>query len=117
MSRRPWKRRPSDTRPKATIQVDVAERSDEFVVTADLPGVRKQDVDLRVRNDRIQIVVDPRGEREGAFATAARERGPLSRTIRLPETVDERRTDADLRHGRLRVTLPKRKRGKSIDVE
>lgn len=113
------KRRPSDTRLTPEIPVDVADRGDEFVVTADLPGIRKQDVDVRVKNDRVQIVVDPDGEagEEGTFAQTARERGPLSRTIRLPEKVNERRTNAEYLNGRLRITLQKREGRRSIEIE
>lgn len=101
------------------ISVDVAERGDEFVVTADLPGIRKQDVDVGVKNDRVQIIVDPDGVdgEEGSFARRARERGPLTRTIRLPERVNAKQTDADLSNGRLRITLPKRKRRRSVEIE
>ncbi|WP_435177764.1 Hsp20/alpha crystallin family protein [Halorussus sp. AFM4] len=119
MSRRNRKRRPSDTRPEPEIDVDVADRGDEYVLTADLPGIRKQDIDLWVRKNRVQIVVDPDSDpdAEGAFARRARERGPVSRTLRLPERVDERRTDAEYLDGRLRVTLPKRERRRRIQVE
>lgn len=119
MARRNRKRRPSDTRPTPQIPVDVAERHDEFVVNADLPGIRKQDIDVGVKNDRVQIRVDPDGYEgeEGSFARQARERGPLSRTIRLPERVDERHTDADYLNGRLRITLPKREQKRTIDIE
>jgi HSP20 family protein len=113
------KRRPSDTRPKPTIPVDVADRHGEYVVTADLPGVRKQDIDLRARKNRVQIVVDPDGvEGEpGSFLRRAREHGPISRTIRLPERVNEKRIDAEYLNGQLRVTLPKYERHRSVEVE
>ena len=119
MSRRNRKRRPSDTRPEPGIDVDVADRGDEYVLTADLPGIRKQDLDLRVRKNRVQIVVDPGGDPDsgGVFARRARERGPISRVIGLPERVDERRTDAEYLDGQLRITLQKRRRRRSIEVE
>ncbi|UPV74226.1 Hsp20/alpha crystallin family protein [Halorussus limi] len=110
-------RRQSGTNPE--IAVDVAERDDEFVVTADLPGIRKQNIDVRVRKDRVQIFADPEADDEGggAFADRARERGTVSRTIRLPERVNEKRTNAEYLNGRLRITLPKRERRRSVDVK
>ncbi|MFC7080206.1 Hsp20/alpha crystallin family protein [Halorussus caseinilyticus] len=113
------KRRPSDTRPRPTIDVDVADRGDDYVVTADLPGIRKQDVDVRVKKSRVQILVDPEGESEtgGAFARRAREHGPITRIVRLPERVDEKRTDAEYLNGQLRITLRKRQRRRSVEVE
>ncbi|WP_128475781.1 Hsp20/alpha crystallin family protein [Halorussus pelagicus] len=111
------RRRPSDPDPE--IAVDVAERGDEFVVTADLPGIRKQNIDVRVRNDRVQILADPETDDEGggAFADRAREQGQVSRTIRLSERVSEKRTTAEYLNGRLTITLPKRERQQSVDVE
>ncbi|UPW00265.1 Hsp20/alpha crystallin family protein [Halorussus gelatinilyticus] len=121
MARRNRRRRhrPTDSRPEPEIAVDVAERSDEFVVTADLPGVRKQDIDVTVRKNRVQILAEPQDDPEnaGTFAGRARERGQVSRSIRLPERVDEKRTNAEYLNGRLRITLPKRERRRSVDVE
>lgn len=127
MTRRdnPSKRRQRPRRPARepeAIPVDVADDADEFVVTASLPGIRKQDIDLRVRKNRVQILADPEGEAgdervEGPFARRARKRGPISRTIRLPRWVNEDRTSAEYADGGLRVTLPKRKRRHAVEVE
>jgi HSP20 family protein len=117
--RRPTDARATDARQDPAIAVDVAERGDEFVVTADLPGVRKQDIDVQVRKNRVQILAEPEDDPEnaGAFGARAREEGRVSRTIRLPEEVNEKRTTAEYLNGRLRVTLPKRERRQSVDVE
>lgn len=121
MERRDRGRKPrqTDARPDPAMAVDVAERGDEFVVTADLPGIRKQDIDVKVRKNRVQILAEPEDDPEstGAFGAKAREEGRVSRTIRLPEQVNEKRTTAEYLNGRLRVTLPKRERRQSVDVE
>jgi HSP20 family protein len=119
MSRRNRRRGRRQTEPEPEITVDVAERGDEFVVTADLPGIRKQNIDVRVRNDRVQILADPEADDEGGgvFANRARDRGSVSRTVRLPERVDEKRTNGEYLNGRLTITLPKRERRRSGDVE
>ena len=111
-------RRPRDTRPKPQIPVDVADRHGEYVVTADLPGIRKQDIDLRARKNRVQIVVETDNEEQaGNFARRAGKHGPISRTIRLPERVNEKRIDAEYLNGQLRITLPKYERHRSIEVK
>ncbi len=121
MARRNRRRRPreTDARPTPAIAVDVAEHGDEYVVTADLPGVRKQDIDVTVRKNRVQILAEPEDDPEnaGTFGARAREEGRISRTIRLPERVNENRTTAEYLNGRLRVTLPKREQHRSVDVE
>lgn len=98
------------------IPVDVADRGDEYLVHADLPGVRTQDIDLRVKTDRVQITADFGTTPEGA-RRRERPTGEVSRTVHLPEKVDERRVDAGYHDGVLIVTLPKRRPGRSIDVE
>ncbi|USZ76387.1 Hsp20/alpha crystallin family protein [Halorussus vallis] len=120
-------RRPRESERAAAIPIDVAERGDEYVLTADVPGLRKQDIDVRVRKNRVQIVVDPaerddgetegeRAENRGPFARRARRRGPVSRTVELPRWVDEERTNAEYQNGSLKVTLPKRRRGRSVEI-
>ncbi|MBV0923055.1 Hsp20/alpha crystallin family protein [Halomicroarcula limicola] len=98
--------------------VDIVDRGDEFVVSAELPGLRKQDLDISVRKHRLQIVADPNGDRaSGTYLR--RERGPAgrSRVVELPEPVAEKRVSASYDAGVLRVTLPKLRRRKRIDVE
>jgi HSP20 family protein len=96
--------------------IDVADRGDEFVVTADLPGYRKADIDVTLRGDQLQI----RGEREeaseegddegeeGRYIRKERRHESVSRSVSLPGEVDEESVSAQYRNGVLTVTLPKR---------
>jgi HSP20 family protein len=94
--------------------VDVADRGDQFVVTADLPGYRKEDRDVTLRGDQLQI----RGEREesseegdgdeGHYIRKERRHESVSRSVSLPEAVEEESVSAQYRNGVLTVTLPKR---------
>lgn len=107
---------------QAAIPVDVQELEDEYVVTADVPGIRKQDIDVKVKKSRVQIVVTPEeseaeSRREGPFAQRAREQQPVSRVVHLPEWIREDRTNAEYIDGTLRITLPKRERRHQVDVE
>lgn len=120
MSRRARRRRTSTgARPGRTgpFPVDVEDHGDEFVVSADLPGLRKQDLDVSVRNDRVQITADFGERAEGRYHRTERERGPARRVVRLPEPVDETRLSAAYDAGVLWVTLPKRDRPKRVDIE
>lgn len=90
--------------------VDVADRGEVFVVSASLPGLRKQDLDVRVRKDRVQIVADfGEDDVEGSYHRRERQRGERQRIVRLPERVDERRASAMFEDGVLQVTLRKRR--------
>ncbi|MFB6108441.1 MAG: Hsp20/alpha crystallin family protein [Haloplanus sp.] len=101
---------------RASFPVDVADHGETFVVTADLPGLRTQDVDVSVRKDRVRIVADF-GDDEGAYLRRERRRGGVSRVIRLPDAVDERRVSASYHDGLLRVTLRKRSQPRRVDVQ
>lgn len=97
------------------FRVDVSDRGDEFVVTAELPGLGKQDIDVSVRKTRVRIVADF-GDDEGEYLRRERTRGERSRVVHLPERVNERRAAASYDDGVLRVTLPKREPRRRIDI-
>lgn len=124
----PLRRRLSPDRLRAAVDrsttradpfpVDVADRGDEFVVAADLPGLRTQDFDVSVWRDRLRIVAEFDGEEgEGTFLRRERGQGEASRVVRLPAPIDENRVSASYNDGVLRVTLRKRDRPTSIEIE
>jgi len=98
--------------------VDVEDRGREFVVTADLPGLRKQDVDIAVRKDRVRIAADFESDPDGRYLRRGRDRasGERVRVLRLPQRVDEKRVSATFQDGVLRVHLRKAG-GRRVDVE
>lgn len=97
------------------VAVDVADRGDEFAVTADLPGYRPEDVEVSLRGERLRIEAERAEESEagdgddeqGRYIRKERRRESASRSIALPEEVDEAGTSAQFRNGVLTVTLPK----------
>jgi HSP20 family protein len=96
--------------------IDVVDRGDDFLVQAELPGLRKQDIDVGVKKDRLQIVARF-GDEEGRFLRQERERGRASRVITLPDPVDEKRVSASYNDGVLWLTLPKWNQPKRVEVE
>ncbi|MFC7167316.1 Hsp20/alpha crystallin family protein [Halospeciosus flavus] len=117
------------------IAVDVEETDDSYVVTADLPGFEKEDVDVELHDETLHISAEREAEREeevepGASEEAAEEEeetqrylvrerhaGAVSRAITLPETVDEEGVTATFENGVLRVELPKAAGEKSSSIE
>ena len=89
--------------------VDLHETADAYVVTAELPGVAREDLDIHIDNDRLTIS-GVRGTREVAceqFHRVERGHGSFSRAFQLPVPVDAQRITAELRDGVLTVTCPK----------
>jgi HSP20 family protein len=95
-----------------TLPVDVADTGDAFVVVADLPGYDVERLEVKLTDDTTLHVggereTDRIGEADG-YVTRERTRESVSRTVPLPEPVDEEGTSASFENGVLTVTLPKR---------
>lgn len=106
------------------VPVDVLERDDEFVVTADLPGYDKEAIDVRLSGATLTIAAERSAESEiasedGEYVRQERTRETVSRSLRLPDRVDESGTEATYENGVLTVELRKSGagEGESIDIE
>ena len=91
--------------------VDLADNGREFVLTAELPGVRKEDLDLRVTPDGIEIGAETQRDREEtgeAYAYRERSYSSFRRVLPLPEEVLPDQVEAKLTDGVLEVRLPKK---------
>ena len=107
------------------MSVDVEDRDAEFVVTADLPGFEKEDMDVKLSDDLLKIEaeqtssVEETDEEEGRYIRRERRQRSMSRSIRLPEPVKEDEVEARYKNGVLTITLPKRhadSASRSIDI-
>lgn len=88
--------------------VDLYETSSEFVLTAELPGLSRDDFDIQVEENRILI----RGERPGQvpceqYHRVERGHGRFARALALPEPIEVNAVSADLKEGVLTIILPK----------
>ncbi len=89
--------------------VDLLETPDEYMITAELPGVSREDVSIEVNEGRLTLS-GMRRDRSGAreeYHRLERGHGRFTRTFQLPIPVDADRITADLRDGVLTVTCPK----------
>jgi len=92
-----------------TPAVDIHETPDRYVVTAEVPGMSRDDLDILVHDGRITIsgVRRERTTQYEQYHRVERGHGSFSRTFHLPVLVDSDRVTADLRDGVLTVTCPK----------
>jgi HSP20 family protein len=94
----------------AVPRIDVHEDANEICITADLPGVRPADVDLRVDGDVLTISGESHheGERnEAGYHVMERSRGSFRRSLRLPFAPDMDQVRAECNHGVLTVHVPR----------
>jgi HSP20 family protein len=90
-------------------QVEVREREGKLVVCADLPGARKEDVHVEVRDNALILQGERRQESEynqGGFYRSERSYGHFQRVIPLPEGVNPEQAQANFKDGVLEITLP-----------
>lgn len=108
------------------MSLDVADSDGEYVVTADLPGYGKDDIDVTVEGRRLSIHAERDQETETGepdqdrYIRRERRHERLSRTVTLPGEVAEGEASATHQNGVLTITLPKREAessGNRIDVE
>lgn len=92
------------------IDVDIAEHSEEYVVTADVPGCTSENLDVLLAGDHLLLsAAGERGEAndDGEYVVMERRHSVASRSVRLPGPVEEAGIAAVVEDGVLTVTLPK----------
>jgi HSP20 family protein len=107
-----------------TVSMDVAEQDEEYVVTADLPGYEKKNIDLSISERTLRVSAEredstDESNEDGTYLRRERRRQSVSRAITLPEEVEEEESNAVYNNGVLTITLPKRDRSsdsRSIDI-
>jgi HSP20 family protein len=100
--------------------LDLVETEDAFLVHAELPGVLRQDVELEVEGQWLELAGErhmPGGER--GFLRLEGSYGRFRRRLELPAAVDPDGVAAELRRGVLKVRLPKRRpaAGSRVEIE
>jgi HSP20 family protein len=92
-----------------TPPVDLLETPDRYIITAELPGLRREDVDIQVHDNRLTISGTRREQLQACeqYHRVERGHGSFSRTFHLSMAVDPERVSADLRDGVLTVVCPK----------
>lgn len=97
-------------RPVLAPPVDIYENAHEYLVLADLPGVREDDVALDLDKGELMLFAKRELSRPGEALAAGRRDGDFRRVFRIPDEVDVAKIEASFEHGVLRVKLPKAER-------
>ncbi len=102
--------------------VDVFDSDNEVLVKADIPGLKKDEMDISVNDDLLTIKGEKKMEskvNEESYYKSERFYGSFSRTIHLPSAVEEDNVKATYKDGVLELHLPKKEKAKTkrISVE
>jgi HSP20 family protein len=91
-------------------KVDVSETNDAVHVTAELPGMKEEDIELTLSDGSLIIQGEKRAEKEDKnknYYRVERSYGTFHRSIPLPSEVDDKKVDASFKDGVLNIVLPK----------
>ncbi len=95
-----------------SIKMDVKEDGDNYVVHAELPGVRKEDIHVVVDGNQVSISAEVKQEKEvkegDRVLRSERYFGKVSRSFQLGQDIDDAKAAAKFNDGVLELTLPKR---------
>ena len=101
------------------IPLDIEETDEEYVIEADVAGVKKEDIDVTLHNQALTVQVKAQGEKKEEdknYLRKERWTGSAARTIPLPLAADDAHVNANLRDGVLNIVVKKTPEGKSKRV-
>jgi HSP20 family protein len=97
--------------------VDIEEQDDAYVLEAELPGVRRENIDIELVGNELAITGELKEkERTGVVRRRTRRTGHFDYRVTLPEQVDAEQIDASLDEGVLTVRVPKSERAQRRKV-
>ncbi len=100
------------TQQPPTIKMDVKEQGDNYLVHAELPGVKKEDIHVVVDGNQVSISAEIKQEKEikegERVLRSERYFGKVSRSFQLGQEIDDAEAAAKFNEGVLELTLPKR---------
>jgi len=100
--------------------VDITEDDKEYLIKADLPDVKKEDVKLTVQDDVMSISGERKYEKDEKgkkYHRVERAYGSFMRSFTLPEDADGSKVSAEYKEGVLKVHLPKSEKAKPKSIE
>jgi HSP20 family protein len=90
--------------------IDISETNNEFLITAELPGMKKEDITISLENNRLSISGERSFENEDKGKTFHRvetQYGSFERSFQLPDNVDEESIQASYEDGLLNISIEK----------
>lgn len=93
------------------IRIDVSETDKDYLVKADIPGVKKEDIKVAIDGNQVSVSAEIKEEKEvGGAGMLRSERfyGQQYRSLTLPQEVDDAKAVAKYENGVLLLTLPKK---------
>lgn len=114
--RRPWRGLPMPADLPSDIRVNVTENPSEYVLKAELPGAKKEDIRVSIDGHVVTVSAEVKHEEEKKEGSRVLMRelvqGSVSRSLTLPLAIDDKEASAKFDNGVLELKLPKRAEAK-----
>lgn len=98
--------------------VDIVETEDAYMVAAELPGMKKEDIKINIHENTLRLSGErkPFPEEKDKFRSEFWH-GPFSRSINIPDEINREKVIAKYENGILQVTLPRQEKSKAKEVK
>jgi HSP20 family protein len=104
---------------EGTLGIDLREQEDAYILSALVPGISADELNIQVLEDVVHIQAERKAEENDNFLVRELPTVPLARTLRLPAPIDADHVEADVTNGLLTLRLPKAQsaRPKQIKIQ
>ena len=101
-----------------TLEINVREEDDAYILSALVPGIKSEELNIQVLEDVVRIEGDYKAE-ENQYLVRELPSGSFHRALRLPASIDAEHVEADITNGVLTLRLPKAEsaRPKQIKIQ
>jgi HSP20 family protein len=106
--------------PWPSLSVDISETEGEYQIKAEIPDVKKEDVNVTVEDGVLTILGERKHEKEEKgkkYHRIERSYGSFVRTFSLPDVIEEEKVKAEFKDGVLNLHLPKSEKAKPKAIE
>lgn len=90
-----------------SLGINIREDEDAYVLSALVPGLKAEDLNIQVLDDVLRIESEFKAEESSSYLVRELPTGSFARTLRLPSPIDAENVDARIADGVLTLTLPK----------
>lgn len=99
--------------------VNITENEDSFTILADIPGVDKKNIELKIEEDNLMVIgkVELNNEANKKYILREKRVGNFIRKFKLGDSIDQEKIEAKLENGQLLLTLLKKESVKPRNIE
>lgn len=103
--------------PTITPVVNIFENDEEILLHADMPGIKKDEININIDNGRLVLSGVRKLEKHGAASWEEFGDAEYRRVFSVPQTIDVARVNAELNEGILKLKMPKFEKAKPRQIE